>query len=160
MILNHLEAELVSLEERVNKDVLNHFGEIDYKKLMDASGSYDDYYLNSEVKVNCANAVASLIAAKHAIKEGDIEGTVNAIKHVTHFWTLVFSSENQRQQVSEKMSANASKGHKENNAKKEQAIQYYRDNRQSFTSKDKAAEKMAAKYSRSPATVRGWLRGI
>ena len=160
MILDHLEAELLLLEERVNKDLLNHFGELDYKKLMDASGSYDDVYLNNEEKVNCANAVASLITARLALNEGDIEGTLNAMKHVTHFWTLVFSSENQRQQISEKMSANASKGHKNNNAIKEKAIQYYKDNRQSFTSKDKAAEKIAIQYRRSFSTVRDWLRNI
>jgi hypothetical protein len=96
MTIDYLESELSALEVRVNQDIFKHFGEVNYKKLMDASGTYDDDYLGTEARLNCAHAVAGLIAARTALNERNIEGTLYAMKHVTHFWSLVFGFEQQK----------------------------------------------------------------
>jgi hypothetical protein len=155
-----LETKLVHIEQRVHSDLITYFGEIDYEKVIEASGAYNSDYLNSDDKVNCALSLTSFVAAVIKANEGDIAGAYNAINHVTHFWTLLFSSEQQREKVSGKNKANADKGHESNKATKEAAIQYYKDNFKLFKNKNDAAEELSKKFSRSFATTRDWLRNI
>lgn len=156
--IEKLEKELVDIEQRVHGDLVTYFGEIDYKKVIDAAGAYDSDYLNNDDKVNCALSLTSFVAAGIKANEGDITGAYNAINHVTHFWTLLYSSEQQREKVSGKNKANADKGHESNKAIKEAAIQYYKDNRHLFKNKNDAAEELSKKFARSFATTRDWLR--
>lgn len=56
---------------------------------------------------------------------------------------------------------NANKRHAENHDMKRQAIEYYIENKNTFNSKDDAAEKISNKIVPvSPRTVRDWLKGI
>jgi hypothetical protein len=162
MLLNYLELELAALEDRVNHDVANYFGEIDYKKLMEASGNYDNTYLNTDAKVNCAYAVASLFAARAALNKQKIEETLFAMKHVTHFWSLIYSSEQQTIKASDKARKMADGLHKDNRAEKEYVINYYLKHKAEFkNNKTVAANEISGKHVKaSVATVRDWLKGV
>jgi hypothetical protein len=54
----------------------------------------------------------------------------------------------------------ADKSHEIDKKTKSEAIQFYKENHNTFTSKDDAATKLAPKFGYSFATVRGWLRNI
>ena len=152
--------EIRALETRVNDDLLEYFGEINWLKVLNAYGAGDSVYLHHDDLVNCAGALASLTQAQFMADLGDIPGAYKAINQATYFWTMLYNSEQHKQQTSNKARDSANKGHAINKATKADAIQYYLDNRDLWANKDKAAEALSVLYNRSFATARGWLRKI
>jgi|GEM_PF-4491335 len=153
--------DLNRVENLLDEITIYTFGELDKPKLIDAVHSNNTEYLNSFQKKLCAESVRDIKLAKGLVNNwDDLLGAYKLIARINFNRGVLLEEYSQTKQISEKMSINASKGHANNKAIKEDAIQYYRDNRQSFTSKDNAAEKIALQFNRSFATVRVWLRGI
>lgn len=174
--------ELFSLENYINDIAMKLFGEIDHTKMIleyliivEGDPVYDDgheiinsEYLNAHSKLNCAIAAYLLGRAKscaiYATEAKSMESFFDAVGFITNGFFFIGAANEHQEGFLEKSklaSKNGGLAHVENRAMKAQAIQYYKDNHELFSSKDEAAFEIANKVVPAKfATVRGWLKGI
>jgi hypothetical protein len=174
--------ELYRLENKINDMAIKLFGEANHEKMIlkylifvesdtendEGKKIYSSEYLCTHSKLNCAIAAYLLGQAKgsavYATSMMSIEHFFNAMGFITDSFLFIGAATEHQEGLIEKSrmaSKNGGMAHIENRAMKVQAIQYYKDNYKSYTSKDNAAFAIAGKVLPvSFATVRGWLKGV
>jgi hypothetical protein len=122
---------------------------------------YKTDYLNTREKIQCAFVAFSLDGAEARYRIADFPFVIKLLCEANRYLGASDIHHKLNKQKSKEMSEYASKRHEENRSMKNQGIQYYLENKSTFSSKDDAAEKISkqilpVKFS----TARKWLRGI
>jgi hypothetical protein len=107
-----------------------------------------------------AMTLYNLERAKQALSEGNLIEAIESIRQATHCMAVMDENRFTNDLKSMGMSNAAKTRHKPKTEKKATAVKEYEQNRDSYISKDDAAEKLSSKYRLGFSTIRKALRNV